>query len=113
MFKYEALELKITKQADQFEKFRLNSMAIQMEVVAAKEEKYLMNLAVRVLDKLPKGAPVQSEATASLLANEGGVKADTEMMISRQVFRATRGNTFTISEVIEEEIYDAKVEKYV
>jgi V-type H+-transporting ATPase subunit a len=128
MFKYEALELKICKQADQFEKFRNNSMAINMEIAAAKEEKYLMSLAVRVLDKLPKGVAVQSEATASLLANEGGVKADSEMMfsnvagiclaseaqrISRQVFRATRGNTFTISETIEEMIYDPRLEKTV
>ena len=28
-----------------------------------------------------------------------------------EVFRATRGNTFTISEVIEEPIYDARAEK--
>jgi V-type H+-transporting ATPase subunit a len=125
-FKYDALELKITKQAEQFEKFARNSIGIKMEILSAREEKALMNLAVRMLDNLPKGATAPSEATASLLANEGGVKTDTEMMfsnvagtclasdaqrISRQVFRATRGNTFTISEDIEEPVDDPRLEK--
>ena len=81
-FKYDALELKITKQAEQFEKFARNSIGIKMEILSAKEEKALMKLADGLLDKLPKGATAPSEATASLLANEGGVKTDSEMMFS-------------------------------
>jgi len=128
MFQMDDLEAMIEKRQRQFAFFRRNKESIDAEIAMCLEERFVMELAVKVLGSPPKGAPVKKAEEASLLANEGGMKGDAEMSfsnvagtclasdvarIARQVFRATRGNTFTIHEDIDHDFWDAKAEKNV
>lgn len=128
MFQMDNIEAMIEKRQRQFAFFRRNKESLDAEIAMCLEERFVMELAVKVLGSPPKGAPVKKAEEASLLANEGGMKGDAEMMfsnvagtcfaadvqrIARQVFRATRGNTFTIHETIDHDFWDAKSEKVV
>jgi V-type H+-transporting ATPase subunit a len=128
MFQMDDLEAMIEKRQRQFAFFRRNKESIDAEIAMCLEERFVMELAVKVLGSPPKGAPGKKAEEASLLANEGGMKGDAEMSfsnvagtcnasdvarIARQVFRATRGNTFTIHEDIDHDFWDAKAEKNV
>jgi len=128
LFNIDKLELMLDRLSTQFAFFRRNNEALANEVGLAFEERFVLELAVKVLGNPPKGAPKQDEASASLLANEGGMRADEGMMfsnvagtcpasdvqrIARQVFRATRGNTYTIHETVDHQFWDPKTEKFV
>jgi len=128
--KYDDVEQSIGKLSAQFDFFRKNNEGLEAEINSSEEERQVLKFAKTTLgmSSLKTGRSQQSDAHASLLANEGGVKDIGEMTfsnvagvclasdaqrIARQVFRVTRGNTYTIFEIIPEEFWDSKSEKHV